>query len=79
MLYGMLAEIASGLRQDTGGMAGLLERGRKRLAEAGFAVDYLEVRDAQTLAPLSSGPASDMRLLAAVRLGSTRLIDNVGV
>lgn len=49
------------------------------LGAAGFsAVDYVEVRDAETLAPVSSGlrPA---RVLAAARLGATRLIDNVAV
>ena len=49
------------------------------LFDAGFsAVDYIEVRDARTLAPLEAvdGPA---RILAAARLGSVRLIDNVEV
>jgi pantoate--beta-alanine ligase len=46
---------------------------------AGFAIDYLEARHALTLeriARLSTGP---VRLLAAARLGRTRLIDNLGV
>ncbi len=49
-----------------------------RLRAGGFAVDYLELRDAATLAPMPrlAGPA---RLLAAVHLGRTRLIDNVPV
>ncbi len=48
------------------------------LLEAGFdAVDYLEVRDAETLGdPASSRP---MRILAAARIGKTRLIDNMAV
>ena len=49
------------------------------LTRAGFsAVDYLAVRDAETLEPVSdaSRPA---RVLAAAWLGSTRLIDNVAV
>jgi pantoate--beta-alanine ligase len=56
-----------------------LERARTRLAEAGFApIDYVELRDAETLAPLAAldRPA---RLLAAARLGKTRLIDNLPV
>ena len=46
---------------------------------AGFApIDYVEVRDSETLAPvLDSG--RPMRLLAAARIGKTRLIDNVTV
>lgn len=54
-------------------------RGRDALLAAGFAsVDYLEVTDAETLEPMElvAGPA---RVLAAVWLGRTRLIDNVAV
>lgn len=50
-----------------------------RLTEAGFgAVDYVAVRDAQTLGPVhdASRPA---RVLAAAYLGRARLIDNVAV
>ena len=53
--------------------------GRAELLAAGFqAVDYLEVRHAETLEPLGPG-ARSARLLAAARLGATRLIDNVAV
>jgi pantoate--beta-alanine ligase len=57
-------------------------------AEPLFDVDYTAVRDAGTLAPLTQpadgvpGLASDareLRLLVAARLGSVRLIDNLGV
>lgn len=53
--------------------------GAAELISAGFdRVDYVAVRDAQTLAPLRhvSGPA---RVLAASRIGSVRLIDNKAV
>ena len=48
------------------------------LTEAGFAVDYVAVRDAASLAEPAPGatPAS-LRVLAAARLGPTRLIDNI--
>jgi len=47
-----------------------------KLGAAGFEVEYVELRDADTLAPVASidRPA---RLLAAARLGRTRLIDNL--
>jgi pantoate--beta-alanine ligase len=51
----------------------------RHLIAAGFAsVDYVAIRDAETLAPVAdiSRPA---RLLAAVWLGKTRLIDNMAV
>lgn len=57
----------------------LLTEARKALGSAGFGeVEYIELRSAATLAPLThaSEPA---RLLAAVWLGQVRLIDNVPV
>jgi pantoate--beta-alanine ligase len=56
-----------------------LDKARRRLAEAGFdPIDYVELRDAETLRPVESleRPA---RLLAAARIGRTRLIDNLPV
>ena len=53
--------------------------GLEALREAGLSrVEYLEVRDAETLAPIErlAGPG---RVLAAAWLGNTRLIDNVPV
>ncbi len=50
--------------------------GQAELALAGFArVDYLEVCDAETLLPLAARDRPG-RVLAAARLGKTRLIDN---
>ncbi len=49
------------------------------LASEGFAVDYLEARNADTLQPLTGTPGEPIRLLAAARLGSVRLIDNIGL
>jgi pantoate--beta-alanine ligase len=49
------------------------------LNRLGLRVEYLELRDAATLAPLAGTPSAPARLLAAVHLGRTRLIDNVAV
>ena len=48
------------------------------LIAAGFAVDYVALADAETLA---EDPPADRprRLLAAARLGTTRLIDNIAI
>lgn len=57
----------------------ILEAGRARLLKAGFReVQYLDLADAATLAPLERAdrPA---RLLVAALVGATRLIDNVAV
>lgn len=57
---------------------GAVKEGREKLLLAGFKLDYLELRDAGTLAP-----AHDLtlpaRLLAVVRIGSVRLLDNMAV
>jgi len=66
----ILAEIAA--------EPGRLAAGPDRLRDAGFdAVDYLVLRDAETLA--DPVPGQPRRLIAAVRLGATRLLDNLPV
>ena len=49
------------------------------LEAAGFAVDYVEARHAESLAPLGEADDGPARVLAAARLGTVRLIDNVAV
>lgn len=49
------------------------------IAARGLKVDYVVARHAETLAPLTSAEAEPIRLLAAAWLGTTRLIDNIGV
>jgi pantoate--beta-alanine ligase len=56
-----------------------LASARNNLASVGFLVDYLQVRNARTLARASAMKDGPLRLLAAVWLGKTRLIDNVPV
>ncbi len=63
-----------------GGRIGLaLAAGRRRIETAGFQLDYLELRDAATLAPLGDQIECPARVLVAALLGRTRLIDNVPV
>ena len=48
------------------------------LLAAGFAsVDYAELCDAESLAPLASRGTGPARLLVAARIGKARLIDNM--
>ncbi|MFM5953420.1 MAG: pantoate--beta-alanine ligase [Novosphingobium sp.] len=50
------------------------------LTAAGFAsVDYAEVRDAESLAPVEQITQRPARLFVAARIGGTRLIDNMAV
>jgi pantoate--beta-alanine ligase len=78
VLYRAMKESARRLRAGDdveAAMAG----GAEMITAAGFALDYFEVRHAETLAPISSTKDGPMRMLVAARLGKTRLIDNVAV
>ena len=77
-LHAVLARLAA--RLATGAAAApLLAEGIAELEAAGFGpVQYLEVRDAETLAPVARVERA-ARVIAAAYLGGTRLIDNVAV
>ena len=72
VLEGCAGRIARGVKP-----ALAVEEGRAALTQAGFVVDYLEARHAETLRAIESRKDGPIRLLAAARLGKTRLIDNV--
>jgi pantoate--beta-alanine ligase len=57
----------------------VLKHGRDAITKVGFAVDYLEARDAESLVPVGTSRSGNVRLLVAARIGTTRLIDNVTV
>ena len=70
-----VAEIARG--KD---VAVALDRLRAALLVGGFAtIDYAELRDAETLAPLAAAGERPARLYVAARIGGTRLIDNMAL
>ncbi len=58
--------------------ADVLAEAHETLVGAGFQVDYVALVNAETLASPPE-PGRPRRLLAAARLGSTRLIDNIGI
>jgi pantoate--beta-alanine ligase len=60
-------------------LARVLDEGGATIERAGFALDYLEARNASTLQPIESRADGPIRLLVAARIGKTRLIDNVAV
>jgi pantoate--beta-alanine ligase len=66
------AAISAGQNLET-----VLKTAREKLTKAGFVVDYVELVDAHNLTPLTS-PATG-RLIAAARMGTTRLLDHVAV
>jgi pantoate--beta-alanine ligase len=71
-----LGEAAAAIRAGRD-VAETLAAARETLGKAGFGpIDYVELRDAETLAPVTSLERPS-RLLAAARIGGTRLIDNL--
>jgi pantoate--beta-alanine ligase len=78
MLHQVLKECAGQIARGEM-IARVIDEGSHRLEDAGFAVDYLEARNARTLAKVHSAREGPLRLLAAAKLGRTRLIDNIAV
>lgn len=73
-----LGEAASAIRAGMP-VGEALAAATRRLHDAGFdPVDYVALHDGATLAPLAVA-APGARLLAAARIGGTRLIDNIPV
>lgn len=77
-LHRVLTECAARIAAGSPITAALAD-GRQGLTEAGFEVDYLEARHAETLMRVTSAADGPIRLLVAAKLGKTRLIDNIGV
>jgi pantoate--beta-alanine ligase len=78
MLYRVLEDCAGRITKGAA-LARVLDEGAAAIEGAGFALDYLEARHAETLRPVETPDGGPIRLLVAARLGPTRLIDNIGV
>ena len=77
-IYKVLQSIAEKLHTSPEAVESACEWGKKELEGLGFKVDYLELRDAQNLEPMSKLDRK-ARLFAAAYLGKCRLIDNIAV
>jgi pantoate--beta-alanine ligase len=77
-LYQMLAEIQISLKRGLRDYVSLEENSVKVLISHGWHVDYVAIRSQATLLAPESGERN-LVILAAARLGKTRLIDNVEV
>ena len=77
-LFRELNKIAEALRGGNLAYAELEQTAIRNLTAAGWTVDYVEIRHAESLAVAHAGD-KDLVVLAAARLGGTRLIDNVEV
>ncbi|MBI5898447.1 MAG: pantoate--beta-alanine ligase [Rhodocyclales bacterium] len=77
-LYRVLTELAAAVRQGARNYAELEARAMNTLSSKGWAPDYVALRKMHDLQSPSAHD-SGLVVLAAARLGSTRLIDNLEV
>jgi pantoate--beta-alanine ligase len=77
-LYRAMKESVRRLRAGDD-VAAAMAGGAKMIVDAGFTLDYFEVRHAETLAPITSVDDGPLRILVAAKLAKTRLIDNIAV
>jgi pantoate--beta-alanine ligase len=75
----VLHSVAAALAQQPSAVERELARGVGELRDAGFEIDYLEIREEETLRPVTTRVAARSRVFAAVRLGRTKLIDNLPI
>lgn len=75
-LHHSMQAVAAQIKSGRGDYPALFEQFKQDLLAAGLRLDYVELRDAQSLEPADAN-SSQLILLAAVYLGTTRLIDNL--
>jgi pantoate--beta-alanine ligase len=78
VLYRTMKESAAQLKAGEE-IPAAMSKGADIIKAAGFALDYFEIRNADTLAPVASASDGPLRILVAAKIGKTRLIDNIAV
>lgn len=79
-LYQVLRQVADTVRGGHPDVAGLEREAMHMLARRGWKPDYISIRKCHDLQPPSAGDlARRLVVLAAARLGDTRLIDNLEI
>ena len=77
-LYRELQAVARSVKNGNRDYAALEQQAAANLKQAGWQVDYVEIRHAGNLQVAHVGD-SELVVLAAARLGNTRLIDNIEI
>jgi len=77
-LYRMLQQLRVALEQGANDYAAMEARARAELEQQGWVVDYVEIRQAETLEVAHAGE-QHLVVMVAARLGRTRLIDNIDI
>jgi pantoate--beta-alanine ligase len=75
-LYQQLQACVTAIREQQAEATTVLQHAREQLQAKGMTIDYLELRRKSDLLPASAND-NQLVLLAAVFLGTTRLIDNI--
>ena len=75
----VLRGVANAVARRSTTIALELARGCDELRDAGVAVEYLEIRNSETLTPVTDEITAPSRVFVAVLLGRTRLIDNMPI
>ena len=78
-LYRTLGEIAAQMKSGARDCAALEENARRELESNGWRVDYVSVRDANTLMSPATHAVNPLVVFGAAYLGTTRLIDNIEI
>jgi pantoate--beta-alanine ligase len=78
VLYQTLAQIGDALQVGGRDFVALLSAARERIETAGLRLDYLEIREAESLRQ-ATALDHNLVILVAAYLGNTRLIDNLSV
>lgn len=76
VLYLSLSQLVEAIQAGQRDLHKLLERAQEQHRQAGLRGDYLELREANTLRPVSPGDR-ELVVLVAAFMGNTRLIDNI--
>jgi len=75
-LYQVISDMGDAIRGGDRDFAQLIDNGKRALQAQGFRPDYLEIREAVHLRP-ATAEDTDVVILVAAYLGTTRLIDNL--
>jgi pantoate--beta-alanine ligase len=78
ILYASLKHMAASIRDEQRVDERQLIECHQRICDAGFQLEYFEVRNARDLTPVTNND-SHFVILVAARIGKTRLIDNLTV
>jgi pantoate--beta-alanine ligase len=78
ILYRTLKEAAAKIGAGAP-IADVLKEAREVITRGGLQLEYFEARNADTLEPPKASGGEPIRLLAAARIGTTRLIDNIAI